>query len=169
MSSLSNGLYAAPTNTKIPAISLRYSIRVNLTAANTSLTLPFPVQNTNPAQVTTPFAITPGSEPQQGLPFYVTQLIVRNSNGNLSGTSASAGGTVSLVDVTQSNAVVMTLSAPVTGTLNPTYISATALPAVPVIIQPLDTLAITYTAPTGATATSTGFSVDVIGYWSLGI
>lgn len=169
MSSLSNGLYAAPTNTKIPAVSLRYSLRVNLTAANTALTLNFPVANTSAVQITTPSPITPGSQPQQGLPFFVTQMIVRNSNGNLSGTGATAGGTVSLINVTQSNAVVMTWTAPTSGTLNPAYSASTTLPATPVILQPLDQLAVTYTPPTGATGTSTGFSVDVLGFWSVGI
>lgn len=169
MSSLSNGLFAAPTQTKVPGVSLRWSVRVNLTAANTSLTLPFPVQNTNPAQITSGFPITPGSEPQQGLPFYVTQLVIRNSNGNLSGSGATTGAAISLVDVTQSNAVVMTATPPSSGTLNPAWITTTALPATPVIIAPLDSMAIVYTPPVGATATSTGFTVDVLGYWSLGI
>lgn len=168
MSSLFTGLYSAPTNTKIPALSMRYSVRVNLTAANTPLTLPFPTQ-TNPLQLTTPSPITPGSEPQQGLPFFTTQLVVRSANGNLSGTGASAGGTVSLINVTQGNAVIMTLTAPATGTLNPAYVTTTALPAVPVIVQPLDQLAVVYTNPTGATATATGFTLDVIGYWSMGL
>jgi hypothetical protein len=169
MSSLSNGLYVAPTNTKIPAVSLRYTLRVNLTAANTALTLNFPAPNTNPVQITTPSPITPGSQPQQGLPFFVTQMIIRSANGNLSGSGATGGGTVSLINTTQSNAVVMTYTAPTSGTLSPAYGTTTTLPATPVIVQPLDQLAVVYTPPTGATGTATGFTVDVVGYWSMGL
>lgn len=170
---LNSGLWLADINTKTPAISHILSYKAVMTAANTTQTLTLPNPNNNPAQVVpvSPSNITANvsSEPQQGKRLIITQLIIRDCNGNLSGSGATAGGTVSLIDVTQANAVLATVTSAASASQPAIQISSQNPPATAVIINPYDQLGFTYTQPTGATATATIFTADVFGYWQQGV
>jgi len=165
MPTLQSGLWQQEQNTKYPAVSHWFSMRVVLNASNTTQTVPVPVYGTNPAQAVFP-GIQPTGEPQQGRRFFVTEIVVRDANGNLSGAGATAGGTVDLLDVTTSTTVA-TVTSPANATM-PAYVRATITSGLGVI-NPNDALSIVYTKPTGATATATGFTVDVFGYWQQGV
>lgn len=164
MAMFGNGLWLAEQNTKIPAISHVLSYRVQLTAANTTQTVAIPAAVSNPAQAVFP-GIQPTGQPQQGRKLIVTSLIVRDANGPLGGT---AGGSVTLQDVTQNLAVVSLPSATTAG-LNSPY-SKVEVTVGTVFVNPNDSLAIIYTAPTTASGTTgTAFTVDVMGYWQQGV
>lgn len=111
MSSLNNGLWRAPQNTKMPGPSLILSYRVTglVPTTGTALqTFALPTTASNPAQynqVQAPqnFAITSSptatnNEPQQGLSLLVTQMLVRDANGILFGVAATNNTVVSLID-----------------------------------------------------------------------
>lgn len=161
MPTLSPLTWIAEQNTKLSADTHLLSYRVILTTANTSQTLNIPTSQTNPAQATFP-GIAPTGEPQQGRRMFVTKLVVRDANGAIGGT---AGGGVSLVDVTQSNAVVATSGA--ITTTAPYFVAPVTSGTV--AVNPGDQLAVQYTAPTSGTATATGMTVDVFGYFQQGI
>jgi hypothetical protein len=170
---LNAGLWQNDVNTKTPSITHILSYKAAMTAANTTSTLPFPNVNQNPAQVV---AVSPSnisanvsSEPQQGRRMIVTQLVIRDANGNLSGSGATAGGSVSVVNITQGNAVLATVTSAAAATMPAIQVSPQSPPATAVICNPYDQLGLVYTAPTGATATATLFTADVFGYWQQGV
>ncbi len=174
MATLTSGLYYCEQNLKYPGINQAWSFRMALTAAGTTQTTPLPGLASNPGQITVINAVTPYNSPQQGRKFIPFALCVRDVSsavpatpGNLSGAGASAGGTVQIIDQAQSNAVVATLTAPATA--SPAQALLTTLTTAPVLINPYDQLAVTYTQPTGATATATGFTLDLFGFWQGGI
>jgi hypothetical protein len=170
---LNSGLWLGDINTKTPAISHILSFRCVLSAANTSQIIALPNVNQNPAQVVpvSPSNLPTGvsSEPQQGKRSFLTQMVVRDANGNLSGAGATAGGAVNLLDATQGNAVCLSVTSAASATPPMIQISAQQPPATAVPIQPYDALSVQYVAPTGATATATAFTVDVFGYWQQGV
>ena len=91
-------------------------------------------------------------------------FVIRDANGNLGGSGATAGG-VSLVDATSFQFLVQT------GTLaasTPPY-QVFAVTSGIAVVNPNDVLQVNYVAPTGATATATGFTIDVFGYYQQGI
>lgn len=159
MAMFGNNLWLAEQNTKVPAISHVLSYRVQLTAANTTQTVPIPSAVTNPAQAVFP-GIQPTGQPQQGRKLIVTSLIVRDANAALGGT---AGGSVTLQDTTQGLAVVTMPSATAAGA-NPPYVKVDVTNGT-AFVNPNDALAVVYTAPTTGAATGTAFTVDVLGYW----
>lgn len=170
---LNSGLWLNDVNTKTPSLSHVLSYKAVMSGANTTQTLALPNVNQNPAQVV---AVSPSnlsanvsSEPQQGKRLIVTQLVIRDANGNLSGTGATAGGSVSLINMTQGNAVLATVTSAASATMPAIQVSPQQPPATAVIVNPYDQLGFTYTAPTGATATSTIFTADVFGYWQQGV
>lgn len=170
MPTLQSGFWQQEQNTKYPAISHWMSQRVVLTSANTTQTVATPIYGANPAQAVFP-GIQPTGEPQVGRRFFVTELVLRDQNGNLSGAGATAGGTVQLVDVTTGTngnpTVLATVTSPASATV-PAYIRQAVQTGLGVV-NPNDAVAIVYTAPTGATATATGFTLDVFGYWQQGV
>lgn len=164
MPTLSPLTWIAEQNTKLSADTHIISYRCLLNAANTSQTLPIPTAQTNPAQATFP-GIAPTGEPQQGRRFFVTKLVVRDANAAIGGT---AGGSVALIDQSQANAIVATQASQTTAGSNPPYVVTTVANGT-VAVNPNDTLAVVYTAPTAGTATGTAFTVDVFGYYQQGI
>ena len=155
-----NGLWLAEQNTKIPAITHVLSYRVQLTAANTTQTVAIPSAVTNPAQAVFP-GIQPTGQPQQGRKLIVTGMVVRDANGPIGGT---AGGSVALQDTTQA-LTVASVASPTAAGANPPYTKA-ELTTGTAFVNPNDSLAIVYTAPTTASGTTgTAFTVDVFGYW----
>jgi len=163
MPTLSPMLWQAEQNVKIPAISHWISFRVQLNAANASQTVAIPTSQTNPAQAQFP-GIAPTGQPQQGRVFVCTDLVVRAANGAIGGT---AGGSVVLQDTTTSTAIA-TVTSPTSAGANPPYLRASITTGTG-LINPNDSLSIVYTAPSAGTATATGFTVDVLGYWQQGI
>lgn len=174
MPSLQSGLYFCEQNLKFPGINQVFTMRVNLNAAGATQTVPLPALYSNPAQVTPLNPTLPQNSPQQGRRLLPHTICVRdvssatpNVAGNLSGAGASSGGTVSIIDQAQSNAVVATLTAPASAT--PAQALIAVVTSAPVVINPYEQLAITYTQPAGATATATGFTIDFFGFWQGGI
>lgn len=163
MPSLSPLLWQAEQNVKIPSLSHWMSFRVQLNAANVSQTVAIPTSQTNPAQAVFP-GIAPTGQPQVGRVFFCTHLVVRSANGAIGGT---AGGSVTLQDTTSGQPVAV-VNAPTTPGQNPPYIVSTVATGT-ATIAPNDSLAIIYTAPSAGTATATGFTVDIMGYWQQGI
>lgn len=164
MAMFGNGLWLAEQNTKIPAITHVLSYRVQLSAANSTQTVAIPSAVTNPAQAVFP-GIQPTGQPQQGRKLMVTGLVVRDANGPIGGT---AGGSVTLQDTTQGLAVA-TLPSATTAGLNAPY-SKVEVTQGTAFVNPNDTLAVIYTAPTTASGTTgTAFTVDVFGYWQQGV
>lgn len=160
MAMFGNNLWLAEQNTKVPAISHVLSFRVLLTAANTTQTVTIPSTVLNPAQAVFP-GIQPTGQPQQGRKLVVTSLIVRDANGPLGGT---AGGSVALQDVTQAITIVSVPSQTSAGA-NAPYQKAEVTVGT-AFVNPNDTLAVVYTAPTTPSGTTgTAFTVDVMGYW----
>lgn len=174
MATLTSSLYFCEQNLKFPGINQAWSFRMALAAAGTTQTLALPGLASNPGQVNVINPVTPYNSPQQGRKFIPYLMCVRDvgsatpgTPGNLSGAGASGGGTVSIIDQSQSNAVVAILTAPATA--SPAQALLATLTTAPVLTNPYDQLAITYTQPTGATATATGFTVDFFGFWQGGI
>lgn len=165
MPTLQSGFWQQEQNTKYPAITHWMSQRVVLSAANTTQTVPTPVYGANPAQAVFP-GIAPTGEPQVGRRFFVTELVLRDQNGNLSGSGATAGGTVALLNAT-TNTTLATVTSPAAASAPP-YVRVAVQTGLGVV-NPNDAVSIVYTAPTGATATATGFTVDVFGYWQQGV
>lgn len=165
MPTLQTGFWQQEQNTKYPALTHWLSQRVLLSAANVTQTVAAPIYGANPAQAVFP-GIQPTGEPQQGRRFFVTQLVLRDQNGNLSGAGATAGGTVALLDAT-TGVTIATVTSPAAATAPP-YVVAPITTGLGVI-NPNDAISFVYTAPTGATATATGFTVDVMGYWQQGV
>lgn len=174
MATLQNGLYYCEQNLKFPGINQAWSFKVTLNAAGATQTVPLPALYSNIGQILPVNPVLPFNSPQQGrrfIPYTVCVRDVSSANfgtpGNLSGAGASAGGTVQIIDQAQSNAVVATLTAPASA--SPAQALIVTLTAAPVVVNPYEQLAITYTQPTGATATATGFTVDLFGFWQGGI
>ncbi len=171
MSSVVSGVWRQAQNTKIPAITHYFSVRVPITA-NTTTTYQIPANTSNPVQLSPTQAplnyssaqnpSLPNNKPQQGLRFFTTGMVVRDATSALTG----AGGTpatVALVDVTQANAVIATFTT-VAGTNTP--YGKVEVTNGSVIVNPYDQLAITFTAQAGGTpSTAIGFTVDVFGYF----
>lgn len=164
---LNNNVYLLEQNTKYPALSHVMSVRVSLTSAGATTTFNVPTTFNNPAQLAIAgFAAT--GEPQQGRRLFVTELVVRDVAGNLSGAGATGGGTVQLIDTTlQPNVTVATVTSPANATQAP-YVRQSVQTGT-AAVGPQDTLSIVYTQPTGATATATSFTVDIFGFWQQGI
>lgn len=174
MATLNAGLVYYEQNLKYPGINQYLSFRMSLTAAGTSRLVPIPALSSNPAQLTPINPVLPFNSPQQGRNFIPYILSTRDVSsavpstpGNLSGAGASSGGTVSIINQSQANAVVATLTAPASAT--PAQVLITTLTAAPNVVKPYDQLAVQYTQPVGATATATGFIVDFFGFWLGGI
>lgn len=165
MPTLQSGFWQQEQNTKYPAITHWCSQRVVLSAANTTQTVAAPIYGSNPAQAVFP-GIAPTGEPQVGRRFFVTELVLRDQAGNLSGAGATAGGTVQLLNAT-TNKVLATVTSPAAASA-PVYVRSAVQQGVDVV-NPNDAISFVYTAPTGATATATGFSIDVFGYWQQGV
>lgn len=162
---LNNNVYLLEQNTKYPALSHIMSVRVALSSAGASTNFDVPTTFNNPAQLAIAgFAAT--GEPQQGRRLFVTQLVIRDANGNLSGAGATAGGTVALVNIA-TGTTVATVTSPASASQAPYVVAPITTGAG--VIGPQDTLRIVYTAPTGATATATSFTVDIFGYLQQGI
>lgn len=162
---LNGNVYFLEQNTKYPAISHVLSARVQPASAGANTTFNVPTTFNNPAQLAIAgFAAT--GEPQQGRRLFVTEMTVRDVAGNLSGSGATAGGTVQLVNTTTGQTVA-TVTAPASSTQAP-YVRAMVTTG-QAVVGPQDTLSFVYTTATGATATVTGFTVDVFGYWQQGI
>ena len=161
MPTLQTGFWQQEQNTKYSALTHWLSQRVLLSAANVTQTVAAPIYGTNPAQAVFP-GIQHTGQPQQGRRFFVTQLVLRDQNGNLSGAGATAGGTVALLDTT-TGATIATVTSPATASAPPYVVAPITTGAG--VINHNDAISFVYTAPTGATATATGFTVDVMGYW----
>ncbi len=172
MSSVVSGVWRQPQNTKIPSITHLFSVRVPITA-NTTSTYQIPANTSNPVQLSPTQAplnyssaqnpSLPNNKPQQGLRFFVTDMAVRDTGTALAGSGATTGATVALVDVTQSNIVVASI--PFSAGAFVPYVRGTVQFGT-ASINPYDQLAITFTAQTGGTpSTSIGFTVDVFGYF----
>lgn len=161
------GLWYADTNTKIPGLTHFFSYRVQLANAGTTQTVALPDTSSNPAQVVKTNPLAPYNEPQQGKRFFPYLWVVRDPAGVLNPTGSTGGGSVALVDQTQANATVASLTSTI-GATSP-LVQYLTLTSAPVVIQPYDQLAITYTQSVSATATATGFTVDLLGYWQQGV
>lgn len=106
MSSINGGMWRAPQNTKVPAVSHLLSVRVTgvsfangTTPATSGNTFLLPQTFSNPAQYspaqTSNYApsaspVLPSNEPQQGLRLYVTEIVARRFNGTYSPSVAGA-------------------------------------------------------------------------------
>ncbi len=161
------GLWMADPNTKIPAISHLFSYRVLLANAGTTQTIALPDTASNPGQVVKTNPVQAYAQPQQGKRFIPYIWVVRDPAGVIAPTGTSSGGTVALIDQSQSNATVATLTS-TPGASSP-LVQIVTLTSAPVVINPYDQLAITFTQTSGATSTTTGFTVDLLGYWQQGI
>lgn len=165
MPTLNNNVYLLEQNTKYPALSHVLSVRVNNSSAGASTTFAIPTTFNNPSQLALAgFAAT--GQPQQGRRLFVTQLVVRDVAGNLSGAGATGGGSVALLNTT-TNQTVATVSSPASATQAPYVVAPVATGTG--VVGPQDSLSIVYTTSTGATATATSFTVDIFGYWQQGI
>ena len=165
MPTLNNNVYLLEQNTKYPALSHVMSVRVNLSSAGATTSFAVPTTFNNPSQLALAgFAAT--GQPQQGRRLFVTQLVVRDVAGNLSGAGATGGGTVSLVDTT-TGVTVATVTSPAQAQ-QPAYV-VQAVTTGAGAVGPQDALSINYTTAAGATATATSFTVDIFGYWQQGI
>jgi len=169
MPTLSPLTWIAEQNTKLSADTHLLSYRAQFASAMpggagavTSLTIP--TAQTNPAQVQFP-GFPPTGEPQQGRRLVVTKLVVRDANGAVGGT---AGGSVAIVNTTQSNATVISQPSQTSAGANPPYVITTAAVGSN-IVNPNDVLAVALTNPTSGTATATAFTVDLFGYFQQGI
>ena len=166
MATLGYGAWQGDPNTKIPGLTHLLTMRVQLTTPGVTQTVPIPDSTFNPAQVTKVSPVVPNAQPQQGRRFFTYMLAVRDPAGVLAPAGTSGGGTVALINQTQANATVASLTS-TPGASSPVCQFAT-LTTSPVSINPYDQLAITFTQTTGATSTAQGFSVDVFGYWQQG-
>ena len=174
MSTLQNGLDYCEQNLKFPAINRAWSFRVQLPTAGLTATVPLPSLYSNPGQLNVVSPVLPYNSPQQGRRFLAYMMAVRDvasatfgTAGNLSGSGASSGGTVQIIDQAQSNAVVATLTS--AASASPPQAQIATLTAVPVIVNPYEQMAVTFTQPVGATASATAFTVDLFGFWQGGI
>lgn len=109
MSSVGNGLWRGPQNTKIPGPSLVLSYRASGLTAAAAATILVPSTVYNPGQVAAAAApynyapqaspVIPNASPQQGLRCLVTELIVRDiTNASGQATLGSSSTVVSLYD-----------------------------------------------------------------------
>lgn len=112
MSSIQGGMWRAPQNTKIPALSHVFSFRVtgvNPTLGAAATLVQLPATYSNAAQVTpaqnsvnyapTASPVLPNNEPMQGLRLFVTQMVVRDANGTIgSNTTATNSTVIALID-----------------------------------------------------------------------
>lgn len=172
MSSVINGVWRQATNTKIPALTHNFSVRVPITA-NTTGTYQVPANTSNLAQLTPAQAPNnyapqqspslPNNKPQQGSRFFVTQLVLRDATAALSGTGATTPANVQLINVTQGNAVIGQVGT-VAGTNAPYTVGSITNGTV--IVNPYDQLAVTFNAQSGGTpSTAVSFTLDVIGLY----
>ena len=162
-----NGLWFADSNTKIPGLTHFFSFRVLLAATGATQTIALPDTASNPGQLVKTNPLIPYNEPQQGRRFFPYLFVVRDPSGVLNPSGSTGGGTVALIDQTQSNATVASMTS-TAGATSP-LVQYLTLTAAPVVIAPYDQLAVTYTTSTGATATVVGFTVDLLGYWQQGV
>ncbi len=161
------GLWYADTNTKIPGLTHLLSYRVLLAATGTTQTVVLPDTANNPGQVVKTNPLQPYATPQQGKRLFPYLFVVRDPAGVIAPTGSTGGGTIALIDQSQSNATVAMLSSTV-GATSP-LVQYQTLTSASVVINPYDQLAVTFTQPTGATSTVTGFTVDLLGYWQQGV
>lgn len=155
------GLWLGDQNTKIPSLSHVLSYKAVLNAANTAQTIAIPTTYQNPAQAVLP-GPAPSGEPPQGKRLFVGMLAVRDPNAAIGGT---AGGSVALLDQTTGVTIgscPLSTTAGFVGTLMAYLASLPANGA----INPNDQLAVVYTPPSTASATTgTIFTLDVFGFW----
>lgn len=161
------GLWYADQNTKIPALSHYMSYRVLLANTGTTQTIQLPDTANNPGQVVKTNPVQAYAQPQQGKRFIPYLWVVRDAAGVIAPAGTSSGGTVALINVSQSNATVATLTS-TPGASSP-LVQFLTLTSAPVVINPNDQLAVTFTQTSGATSTTTGFTVDLLGYWQQGV
>ncbi len=182
MSSLNQGLWKAPQNSLIPALTHLLSFKVNYTAlgvgASTTVALPL-TTGLGPATYTAAQApsnysissspVAANNEPQQGCQTYISHMMLRNLNAPLTPTGGTANANaVQLIDQSQSNNVIVTMAGPAAAaTAAPYYVASVTTGNV--IVQPYDQLAITINAATAVASTNTGFVVDLFGWTNQGL
>jgi hypothetical protein len=178
MSVLTTGLWKAPQNTKVAALSHVASFRPTFTsaAAAGSVTVAFPANYNNPAQLTAPTASAydANSEPQNGQRLMVTGVLLRDVNA-----AAVTGTTVaSTVAVQHSNDAGTTWVTDVTANLplaaalatNPGQFVLLMGTGANTLANPNALFRLNITTGTGGSAVANcAFTADVLGVWVQGI